>query len=222
MLSEEWYQGRLAKFTSSEWHYWMGDKPHTTGAMSYTYRKVGEELTGLPCRDEVDTKATEWGHRYEDENIRKFKEAMGVEFIVTQKLITEPGSRFGSTPDAILPLLKSEDNLHYNVATLEAKCPPSYDNYIALARCRTPIQIKAVNKIYYWQVIDQMYNCDALRGFLSIYHPLFKAGGLNIVEFRKLELRTEFKLMEERKKIAIATFNEVREELLNLKFQPAV
>lgn len=218
MLSEEWFRGRLAKFTSSEWHYWMGDKPHTVGAMSYTYRKIGEEMTGFACRDEVDTKATEWGHTYEAEGIKAFQQAKEVEFIVTQKLITEEGSRFGSTPDFLVPLMKSADGLYYDVITGEVKCPPSYDKYIALARCRTPAQVKATNKEYFWQVIDQMYNCDALRGFLVIYHPLFKTGGLNIIEFRKLLLREEFKLMEERKKIAIATFNEVREEMFNLKF----
>lgn len=219
ILSDEWFNGRLAKFTSSEWHYWMGDKPKTTGAINYTYRKVGEELTGLPCRDEVDTKATEWGKMYEPEAIREFGKAMNVDFVVTQKLITEPGSRFGSTPDFLIPTLKSSDGLSYNVITGEVKCPMSYDAYIALARCKTPHQVKEANKIYFWQVIDQMYQCDALQGYLVIYHPLFKVGGMNIVEFRKLHLRDEFKLMEERKKAALEFFAEAREDLLNLNFK---
>lgn len=218
ILSDEWFMGRLAKFTASEWHYWMGEKPLTQGAINYTYRKVGEELSGLPARDEVDTKSTEWGKIQEPNAIKAFGEVMKLEFVVTQKLIVEPDSRFGCTPDFLISNSYKEDSEFWDVTPGEVKCPPSYDNFIALARCKTPADVKATNKIYYHQVLFQMAQCDCLRGFLVIFHPLFKSGGLKIIEFRKKDLIPDFKLLNERKIIAVNLFNEVREELLNLKY----
>lgn len=218
MLSEAWRMGRLAKFTASEIHYLMGEKPFTVGAMSYIYRKVGEELTGLPCRDQVDSIATEHGHKFEEPAIKLFAEIKGINILVTQKLIFAPDTRCSCTPDVIIPISESEDKLFWQVETGEVKCPLSYDAYIGLARCKTPEDIKKENKIYYWQKLDQMDNCDALKGYFIIYHPFFKAGGINIVDFRKKDLILDFKLLKERKLSAVAKFNEVRDELLNLKY----
>lgn len=213
--TDDWFAGRLAKFTSSEFHFLMGPKGLGEGGESYIYRKVGEEMTGRPCRREITTEATEHGHEFEPENLKKFGKKMGIDFLVTQKLIVPPNSRMGSTPDGLIVLNESIDELSYNVSTVEAKCPPSYDAYIRLWRCKTPEEVKAASKIYYWQVIHQMYVADCLKGYLSIYHPFFKAGSLNIVEFKKIDLVTEFKLLAERGRMAIQMFDQVRDEMLS-------
>src|SRR5258707_6629249 len=135
--SDAWFAGRLAKFTASEIHHLMGEKPFTQGALSYIYRKVGEELSGLPCRDEVDTNATRHGNLYEPEAIQKFGEREGLQFVVTQKLIHNPETRFSCTPDALIINKENIDELSYNVSTLEVKCPSSYDAYISLCLCET-------------------------------------------------------------------------------------
>lgn len=212
--SDEWFSARLGKFTASEIHCLMGDKPFTQGAISYVYRKVGEEVSGIVAKDEIDNSSTRHGLLHEPDAIRLFGQKMGLKFVVTQCLITEPNSRFGCTPDLIIPVSYSASKKAYNVITGEVKCPISYDAYIGLFMCDTPEDVKKEDKRYFWQVIDQMHNCDCLKGYLIVYHPFFKAGQMKIIEFRKLHLIAEFKLLEERKKMAEQKFIEVRAKLM--------
>ncbi len=214
MHSEDWFAGRLAKITSSEFHYLMAEKGLGSAGMNYMYRKVGEELTGIPCRDEISTRATEHGQEYEQENLKAFHQKMGVEFLVTQKLILDPNGRVGSTPDGIWVIKERLDESAYDVFTVEGKCPISYDAFIRLWNCKTPADIKAESRPYYFQVLHQMKVAGALRGYLSIYHPHFKAGKLNIIEFRKIDLVPEFTLMEQRTQEAIKIFTEQRDKMI--------
>jgi hypothetical protein len=212
--SDEWFRGRLAKWTSSEAHYLTATEGLGAAGMKYIWRKVGEELTGVPCRTEITTSATEHGHEFEPENIRNFGIHMGLDFVVIQKLIVPVGQRIGSTPDALIIVKESADQLSYQVKTVEAKCPPSYDNYIQLWNCSTPEEIKRVERKYYWQVIHQMHTCDALEGYLSIYHPFFKAGQLNIIQFKKVNLIQDFKLLKDRLILADQVFEEQRDRMI--------
>ena len=212
--SKEWFDERLAKFTSSEWHFVMGAAGIGVTGMKYIYRKVGEEMTGIPCRDEITTDATAHGHTYEPLALTAFAKKMNIEFLVTQKLIVPKNSRHGSTPDGLIVYKESTDHTGYDVFTVEAKCPTSYDGYLELWECETPMAIKAVSKKYYWQVLHQMDVAGALKGYLVIYQPYFKAGGLKIIEFRKSELINEFKLINERKKEVEQIFITLRDKLL--------
>ena len=45
MGTDEWFAGRLGRFTSSEIYHLMGAKGIGEGGLSYIYRKVGEELS---------------------------------------------------------------------------------------------------------------------------------------------------------------------------------
>lgn len=217
--SDEWFAGRLAKFTSSEYHFLMAAEGIGKTALKYIWRKVGERSTGTPCRQEISTPSTDHGHEYEPENLLYFGREMGIEFLVTQKLITSPlpGTMEGSTPDAMWVLKESVDQLSYNVFTVEAKCPTAYDRHIELYNCTTPEHIKKVEPKYYWQVLHQMRACDALRGYLSIYNPFFRVGGLNIIEFKKIDLVPEFTLMEQRFKLACEIFDEQYNKMLQGK-----
>ena len=71
MGTDEWFAGRLGRFTSSEIYHLMGAKGIGEGGLSYIYRKVGEEICGIPQRREISTEATEHGNLYETENLRK-------------------------------------------------------------------------------------------------------------------------------------------------------
>lgn len=214
MLSDDWFAMRLAKYTASENYWLMGEKPLTQGMISYTYRKVYEELSGLPSKDEVNTRATEHGHKYESEGIIEYGKSRGLEFVVTQKLIHREGSRFASTPDFLIPVSESLDKLSWNVITGEVKCPQG-ENFIALARCKTPADVYKISKQYFFQVLFQMDACDSLNGVLVIYNPFVKVGKLNVVDFRKKELLPEFRLLAERKAFAENYFMEVRDEFIN-------
>ncbi len=215
--SDDWFRGRLAKFTASEWYVAMQEKPYTTGAMSYIYRKVGEEVSGIPCRDEISNESTEHGHRFEADNLRQLMRIKGLDFIVTQQLISEPGSRFGCTPDGLIIHRETSDGLGYDVSTIEAKCPKSFDGYIKLALCKNPDDVRKVAPAYFHQVLMQMDLCGALRGYLCVFHPHFRFGNTNIIEFRKIEMMEDFKLLATRKKMMLDKFDEIRDYLFNLK-----
>lgn len=223
ILSDAWYQTKLAKFSSSEIYNLCGEKPFTIGAMSYIYRKVGEELSGLPAKEDIDTTATRHGNLYEIDGIQKAAQQQGKDFLVVQKLICDPSTRFGSTPDCLDIISESTDKLSWQVEPWEIKCPLTYDNYIKLALCNSPLEVKRAEVKYYWQLLDQLDNCDSLKGKLVIYHPHFKAGGLKIIPFRIMEqiegkypMKSDLDLLRQRKLMAVDKFNEVREKLLNI------
>lgn len=212
---EKWRTARLAKFTSSMIYTLMGETPFTQGAMTYIYERVGEDLSGVSAKQEINTNATQWGLIHETKGIQKFGDYLGVPFLITQSLITVPGSKFGSTPDCIWT--KKDFGDRYEVETGEVKCYPSYSHYISCALCNTPEEIKKVDPKLFWQVIDQMDNCDCLVGYAILYHPDFKFGGFKIIQFKKIELVKYFKLLRERKALAVEKFNEIRNKLINMK-----
>lgn len=228
MLSDQWYINRLGKFTSSEIHYLTYPGGLTQGSIDYIRRKVGEELTGKSARGEIDTEATRWGAFYEAEAINKFGLQHGLEFIIVQQLVSEPDSRFGGTPDGLIVLRESPDKTEYDVETVEVKCPPSFDAYIGLFECETPADVKKENRIYYWQVLDQLLNCEAKKGYFVIYHPDFKAGNHKTIQFNPMEpvitdkgktfpIYDDLKLLKARKQDALLMFDKIRSKLMATK-----
>jgi len=215
LLNEKYNQAKLGKFTSSEWHYLMAEKGLGSAGLNYIYRKVGEVMTEMKCRPDISTAATEHGLNYEREGLIKFGEKMGLQSLLVQRLILDEDGMCGGTPDGLIVLNESQDKLSYNVQTCEIKCPLSFDGYIRLWKCRTPEDLKKEAREYYYQCLHQMLICDALVGYFICYHPFFKSGQMNIIEFRKINLIPEFKLMNDRKQEAIKIFNQVREELTN-------
>lgn len=219
VYSDEWKRARIGKFTSSRIVSLMQKKEFADGFMSYIYQKVGEELTGVPVDEEdsiAETNAMRWGLEYESEALQKFGNKMGLKYLVVQQLITIPDTRFGCTPDGLIIHSESVDQTAYNASTVEVKCFPTYVRYMELVMCKTPPDVKEMNSTVYWQVLDQMDNCDCLKGYLVVYHPHFKAGNLGIVEFRKIELIEDFKFLKDRKQKAVEKFDEIRDKMIQL------
>lgn len=186
-MSDEWMVARRGKLTSSENHNLASGNFMTTGCRSYLYRKVGELLTNVTATSELNTEATIHGLMNEAIAVQKFAQVYGFKYIICQQLIAIPGTKFGSTPDGIIVLNESLDEQMYNVRNIEVKCPITYANFIALSLCKTPQDLKAENKEYYWQVLDQMDNCDCMIGYFVVYHPDFRAGNFHVIEFRKMQ-----------------------------------
>lgn len=220
IYSEEWDRARLGRFTSSRISPLMAERGLSDGGQTYIYHKVGEFITGKSTAlddDVIEDENTMWGKDNEPMAIRKFGLLMNIEFLVVQKMIFDPEGQFSSTPDALWihgqSVLKAEE---YNVSTLEVKCPRKYHKFIPLYECQTPADLKAFNKNYYWQVIDQMYNADSAMGYFGAFHPLFPEGkNLRVIEFRKIDLWDEFKKMKERKAQTIALFNKIKAQFTN-------
>ena len=212
-LNEKYDAAKLGKFTSSEFHYLMAEKGIGSAGLNYIYRKVGEAMTGMKSRTDISTPATEHGLTYEREGLIKFGKQMGLESLLVQRLILDEDGYCGGTPDGLIVLGESVDKLYYNVQTVEIKCPLSFDGYIRLFKCKTPEDLKREERAYFYQILHQMYICDCLIGYGVFYHPFFKSGQMNVIEFRKINLVPEFKLIAERKQQAINIFNETIIEL---------
>lgn len=217
IYSEDWQLTRRGKFTSSRMFTQMGEKPLTQGAMTYIYHKVGEDLTGhTTAEDEqFEDENTAWGNTYEPEAIRLFQQMKGMQYLASQKLIHNPDKRFSSTPDAIWIHGVCRNEVEYNVSTLEVKCPRKFHRFIPFQRCKTPADVKELSKMFYWQVMDQMSNCGSAVGYFMVYHPQFpKQANHKIIEFKKMELWDDFKLLEQRKRLASEKFDQIRAEML--------
>lgn len=225
-MSDEWMVARRGKLTSSENHNVASDKFMTVGCRNYLYRKVGELLTNVTATSDLSTEATIHGLITEAGAVQKFAQVYGFKYIICQQLIAIPGTKFGSTPDGIIVLNESLDEQMYNVRTIEVKCPFTYANFIALALCKTPQDLKAENKEYYWQVLDQMDNCDCMHGYFVVYHPDFKAGNFHVIEFRKMQptgmeagkliqfpISKDMAFLKERKQMASAKMDEIYMDL---------
>ena len=212
-LNEAYYQAKLGKFTSSEFHYLMAEKGLGSAGLNYIYRKVGEVMSGRPARADISTAATEHGLNYEREGLMKFGQKMGIESLLVQRLIIDEDGYSGGTPDGLIVTLETEDKTAYNVQSVEIKCPISFDGYIRLWKCKTPADLKAESRAYFYQVCHQMYLCSALQGYFICYHPFFKSGQMNVIEFRKIHLMPEFAMIAERKQEAIKIFKSTINEL---------
>jgi hypothetical protein len=216
IYTTDWDIMRLGKFTSSRMHCLMGEKPFTDGAMTYIYHKLGEDMTGhtTAMEDIIEDENTQWGLEYEPAAIKKFQMAKNVEYLATQKLIHNPNKRFSSTPDAIWIHGICINQCEYNVSTLEVKCPRKYHKFIPLYRCKTPADLKKFNKSYYWQVLDQMDNCGSAQGYFACFHPLFPPGAnFRIIDFVKMDLWDDFKLLKERKSGAASKLEQLKGEM---------
>lgn len=212
IYTPEWFKMRLGRFTSSMMSRLMTEEPFGQGAITYIHQKVGEVLTGQTTAEDeiIEDENTVWGNMYENEAINQFGLKMGLKYLAVQKLILNPDKNFSSTPDAIWIKGICKNEYEYNVRTVEVKCPRKYHKFIPYYMCETPQDLRKLSKIYFWQVIDQMDNCGSAIGYFAVYHPLFpKNSNLKIIEFDKMKLWDEFKLLQTRKKIAIEKFNEV-------------
>ncbi len=218
IYSDEWHMLRCGKMTSSRISCLMTDKEFAQGAITYIEHKVGESIAGQPSEEEeqLEDENTAWGNQYEPDLIREFQKRNNVQFLATQKLIHAENTRFSSTPDAIWIHSQASNQKEYNVSTFEGKCPRKYHRFLKLYKCKTAIDLYNTDKKYFWQVVDQMDNCDSAIGYFAAYHPMFPPNAnYRQIEFKKMELWDYFKLLRQRKLSADKKFNELRAEILN-------
>lgn len=216
IYTKEWDDARCGRFTSSRISPLLGDSLSNKGALTYIYQKVGEFVTGKSADtdEQIEDENTEWGRTYEPAAIRLFGQQKGIDFLVTQKIILNPDGRFSSTPDAIWvhgeSVLKDEE---YNVSTLEVKCPRKHPRFIPLHQCNTPSDLKKYEPKYFWQVVHQMAICDSAVGYFMCYHPLYPEGkNFKIIQFNKIEMWDDFKLLDQRMKAVEVKFWELRNQ----------
>ena len=94
-------------------------------------------------------------------------------------------------------------------------------NYLLLWDCRTPADLKAAKKEYYWQVLDQMDITGAIKGHFFCYHPDFASGNYRHIPFNLMgktsqtyPLYEDIKAIKASKAAAAAALHNKRNELL--------
>ena len=213
-----WLLGRLGKFTASKIHTCMRPKGIGDGGLTYIRSRIGEEMTGVSSEKEVTTESMLWGLQYEREALQRFGELKKLDYLIVQKLVTEQGSKFGCTPDGIWIQNEKVETGELTVRVVEVKCY-QMDNHIACALCSTPAEIRKNDFEAYFQLIMQMQECDALRGYLVYFNPLFKQGGFRVIELNAAdkEIATDIKLLNTRKLEIMSIYEREKEILMNIK-----
>lgn len=228
-----WLLGRLGKFTASKISCCMQPKGIGDGGMTYIRSRAFEALNGISSEKEVDTDAMRWGLLHEKDALKEFVKYKNIPIdekgrvpIIVQKLVAEKGSQFGCTPDGIWVQeeFEKEDVTWLKVVPQEVKCY-QLTKHLKCVACDTPQKIKAVDPDAYWQLLMQIFECDALVGYLIYYYPNIKYGGLRIIEFRKVDIvmnvkvgeKNDFKLMAERRLEIMRLFEEEKNVLMGIK-----
>lgn len=208
--TQEWFDARLAKFTSSELHklFKSGrakDQLFGETAKTYILEKVAEIMTnGLSIEYKAfESNATDWGKEYEDEARALFSELTGYE--VRTCGFYEYDEFFGGSPDGIV----NGDEI------LEIKCPYQSKNHVANLCCKNADDLKNLSPEYYIQMQGNMLSTGAKRGWFVSYDPRF-SGDL-IVKIIEVE-RDEELILEAKHRLAEAAglINEYLKSSMNI------
>lgn len=147
----QWYSDRLYHFTSSELHNLLGEPKSKADllpkkAKDYIFDKLAEDLTAGTCIDynELNTKATRWGHTYEPE-ARKRYEAFTLQKVDLCGFI-EWSPIFGGSPDGLV----GDDG------GIEIKCPYNSSVHARYLLFETPDDLKKEKPEYYAQIQGNM------------------------------------------------------------------
>lgn len=212
--SDSWWEARLGTLTASKIFCICGDRGIGDGGMTYIRNKVGEKFTRKTSERNVTTEATQWGVVNEPIAVKEHQEYYQIPAIVTDKHLIHD-DLYAATPDGIIILKDLGES--YDAETLESKSYPTYSTHMEHCECNTALEIKAINKQLFWQVVMQMYVADVIRGNAIFFHPDFdESTGLRLhrVVFNKIELISEFKLLSSRMEEAKSIYNK-----LYLKFK---
>lgn len=210
--STEWFSHRLGYMTGSRIHCICGLKGIGDGGMTYIRNKVYEKITGKSSERNINTEATIHGTFNEPFSLQEYQRNHDIPMIITDKHIVYD-SIFSVTPDGLLIRdLKFIDNEkgEYNCETIESKSFMTPSTHMQHVECKTPYDIKTINSPLYWQVISQMYFCNVLRGNAIFFHPDFPETSKyrsGHVQFRKVEMKTEFDFFAGRLEEARTIYN---------------
>lgn len=145
--SEEWFDLRKGKITSSEISKILGEgkaKGDLLGATakSYLMSRVSEKLGGFTERTE--NKATKWGTAMEPEAIKMFENKFNVE--VEEAPFIEFMKHYGGSPDGLIG---------YN-GLIEVKSPYNSTNHFSYLLIKSVEDFKRIKPEYYWQCVSNI------------------------------------------------------------------
>jgi hypothetical protein len=198
--SDEWWIARNGMMTGSKISCICGERGIGDGGMTYIRSKVGEKISGKSSERNITNEGVVWGIDNEPKSIEYYGIKYNIPVMVINKHLVYD-DLYSVTPDALI--IHKELGNSYDCETLETKSYITYATHIEHCECETPKDIKLINKPLYWQVISQMHFADVLVGNAVFFHPDFNESTRlrqHRVQFKKIDLIPDFKLLDERMK----------------------
>jgi len=193
--SQQWFEIRRGKITSSEFHKIVGD-----GKVKETYllEKIAETLGGFA--QPAGGPAIEWGTELESTAIDYYTEKTG---IVIEKASFIPVSNYyGGSPDGIAP----PDGI------IEVKCPYTTVKHLKHGLIKSDVDFKKTSPEYYYQCISNMICANAQWCDFISYDPRLKTKHQMFI-YRLNRDENEIKSMQEKLEAAIKQLEELKTKL---------
>ena len=140
--SQEWFEMRRGKITSSEIYKIMSEKGLTETAKTYLLEKASEYFGGEI--ESVSTMPLDWGRELEPVAIRFYEDATKTQVVKASFMLAD--ENYGGSPDGlVLPK-----------GIVEVKCPFKSANHFKHGLINSPETFKKVVPNYYYQCISNM------------------------------------------------------------------
>ena len=203
--SQEWFQMRKGRITSSELHKIMGGTTLTDltdTAKTYLLEKVSETYGGFI--QPAQGNALEWGTELEPLAIEKYTERTSLQVEKASFILAD--DHFGGSPDGLV-----QPN-----GIIEVKCPYNSANHFKHRLIKTAKEFKKLTKNYYYQCISNMICakaewCDFIS-FDPRVHPEYQ-----MFIFRLNKDQKEVEDVIEKVKVAVNYMKDLKEKIENAR-----
>jgi putative phage-type endonuclease len=197
--SQEWFDIRRGKITSSEFHKILGD-----GKVKETYllEKIAEGMGGFA--QPAGGPAIEWGIELESTAIDVYTEKTGI--VVEKASFMPVNDYYGGSPDGIV----TPDGI------IEVKCPYTTVKHLKHGLIKSDADFKKTSPEYYYQCISNMICANAQWCDFISFDPRLKTKYQMFI-YRLNRDENEVKLMQEKLEAAIKQLQE-----LKIKLEPTI
>jgi len=203
--SQEWFEMRKGKITSSEIHKIMGGKTVndlTETAKTYLLEKVSETYGGFAQL--AQGAALEWGTELEPLAIEKYSERLNLQ--VDKASFIPVGDYFGGSPDGLVP----------PEGIIEVKCPYNSSNHFKHGLIKIPEDFKKIAPNYYYQCLSNMICAEAQWcDFISFDPRVDPKYEMFVFRFNRDEKEAEY--VVEKVKVAANYIKELKEKIENAR-----
>lgn len=200
--SDEWFNIRRGKITSSEIHKIMGKSELSDTAKTYLLERVSEFFGAASVTP--GNSATEWGVEWESTAVEYYSDLKKNE--VTQASFIPFNDYYGGSPDGIV----APDGI------IEVKCPHNSANHFKHGLIKSDEDFKKKKPDYYYQCISNMICANAQWcDFISFDPRVDPEYAMFIYRLHRNE--DEIKNVLERLKVAVEYMKTLKEEVKSTK-----
>lgn len=197
----EWIRERMGRFSCSQlWRLMTEPKSKSEelskGAITYIMECAAEKLTGLPAKDEFNSRYTDWG--VENEPIAKGIYESVFETKVSNTGYIAHGENFGGSPDGLIDA----------DGGIEIKCPYTITQHLYN---RMLVDLRSEPE-YWFQVVGYLLITKREWFDFVSYHPSFPAKH-QLKRIRIAAKDIDFKPIENKLKIATNKLNQILNDL---------